>query len=140
MGSSLGGLISLHIADTYPDRYDFVASLSGTLGWGRFGQENPVMEEIYVAAGHRDFAIYVDSGGDDGGDGCDDADGDGFVEDDPNDGDNYCANRAFADAMAGNGYTWEQDLWHWHDAGAEHNEAAWAGRVDMPLSIFLSLD
>ena len=39
MGTSLGGLISLAIADRYPDAYDFCASLSGTLGWGAYDPE-----------------------------------------------------------------------------------------------------
>ncbi|MBT3220402.1 MAG: alpha/beta hydrolase [Proteobacteria bacterium] len=142
MGSSLGGLISLYIAHLYPDEYDFAGSLSGTLGWGRFGKSNtgPVMEELYLGGGVRSFVIYVDSGGDDGDGYCDDVDGDGYVEDDPDDGDNFCVNRSFADAMANTGYTWDSNLFHWWDAYAEHNEPAWAARVGLPLSLFLTLD
>ncbi|MBN2798168.1 MAG: alpha/beta hydrolase [Deltaproteobacteria bacterium] len=139
MGSSLGGLISLSIADLYPGAYDFAGSLSGTLGWGRFGLDNPTVQELYLAAGVRETVLYVDSGGDDGGDGCTDPDGDGFFEDDPNGADNYCESRQFVDAMADQGYTWEQDLFHWWQPQAEHNEAEWAARVDRPLEIFLSL-
>ncbi len=140
MGSSLGGLISLYTAHLHPEDYDFAGSLSGTLGWGRYGTSNPVMEELFLAEGHRPFTLYVDSGGDDGGDGCADPDGDGFPEDDPNTSDNYCDNRHFADALAEAGYTWEQDLFHWWDEGAPHNEAAWAARVHLPLEVFTSLD
>jgi hypothetical protein len=139
MGSSLGGLISLTIADLYPDDVDFVASMSGTLGWGKFELDNPVIEEAYVAAGVRDFVVYVDSGGSQGSDGgCFDPDDDGFPEDDPDDADNYCMNRHFADALAENGYTWDVDLIHWHEPGAGHNEAAWGARVERPLELFLS--
>jgi hypothetical protein len=140
MGSSLGGLISLYTAHRDPAAWDFAASLSGTLGWGRFGATNPTMEELFVAEGHRGFVIYVDSGGDDGGDGCDDVDGDGAVEDDPNDADNYCTNRAFADAMAASGYAYEVDLFHWWEPGATHDEAAWAARVEQPLGIFVAME
>jgi hypothetical protein len=140
MGSSLGGLISLYIAHAYPGEFDFVASLSGTLGWGRFTLENPTIQELYIGAGVQSTVIYVDSGGDDGGDGCDDGDGDGFVEDDPNDSDNYCVNRAFADEMALFGYTWNVDLFHYHEPGAAHAEPAWADRVWRPLDIFVGLE
>ena len=84
--------------------------------------------------------VFVDSGGSDGGDGCTDPDADGLPEDDPNQSDNYCTNRQFADALSGAGYTWNTDLYHWHEVDAPHNEAAWAARVDRPLGIFLSLD
>ena len=43
LGSSLGGLISFHIADRHEDAYDFAASMSGTMGWGSFGVQNPTM-------------------------------------------------------------------------------------------------
>jgi len=140
MGSSLGGLISLYIAHLYPEDYDFAGSLSGSLYWGKAGLTNLTMEELYEAAGKRDFAIYVDSGGSDGGDGCTDPNGDGLPADDPNDSDSYCATRHFADAMADLGYDWNTELWHWYEAEAEHNEIAWAVRVFRPLEIFLSLD
>jgi hypothetical protein len=140
MGSSMGGLVSLFVAHAYPGAFDFAASLSGTLGWGRFEEANPVIQELYTAAGHRDTVLYVDSGGDDGGDGCTDPDHDGFPEDDPNDGDNYCMSRAFAEAMADHDYTWNVDLFHWHEPGATHDEAHWAARVDHPLQIFIDLD
>jgi hypothetical protein len=140
LGSSLGGLLSLHIAHRYPDTFDFAGSLSGTLGWGRFVLEEPVMEELYVASGLRSTALYLDSGGGAGPDGlCQDLDGDGFVEDDPDDADNYCTTRSFADAMVGAGYTWDVNLWHWHEADAPHNEMAWADRVHRPIELFLSL-
>jgi hypothetical protein len=140
MGSSLGGLISLHVAQRYPGRYDFAASLSGTLGWGRFGLSEPTIEERWLGAPPLGTAVYVDSGGGPGGDGlCSDVDGDGVTEDDPDARDNYCESRQFADALAAAGYVWEQDLWHWWTPDAPHNEAAWAERVGMPLDRFLSL-
>jgi hypothetical protein len=122
LGSSLGGLVSL---------------MSGTLGWGRFAADGPVMEELWLDGGVRGPVVYVDSGGGDGGDGCSDPDRDGFPEDDPNSDDNYCENRQFADALAAAGYTWSVDLFHWHEPGAEHDELAWASRVALPLSLFL---
>jgi predicted alpha/beta superfamily hydrolase len=139
LGSSLGGLISLHINQLYPDEYDFVASMSGTLGWGRYNQNQTIMQELYLAFPADDTVLYVDSGGSDGDGVCQDQDGDGFVEDDPNNSDNYCVNRYFADAMADHGYEWNTTLHHWWEAGAPHNESAWAERVHRPLGIFVGL-
>ena len=137
LGSSLGGLISLHIADRYPGEYAFTASMSGTLGWGSIGAANETMIQRYAAAGHRDTVIYLDSGGSGS---CFDSDGDGTMDDDPSSSDNYCETAQLADTLVGQGYTHEQDLWHWWEPGALHNEAAWADRVGLPLSIFAALD
>ncbi len=139
LGSSMGGLVSLYVAHRYPDAFAFAGSLSGTLGWGRFGLENPTMQALYEGEGVQHTVLYVDSGGSDGGDGCSDPDGDGSFADDPNHTDNYCTNRQFADAMAELGYSWDVDLFHWHEAGATHDEAAWRARVHRPLEIFVGL-
>lgn len=136
MGSSLGGLISFHIAYQYPGEYDFAASLSGTMGWGSIGANNETMIERYAAAGHQGTALYIDSGGYGT---CFDADGDGIMDDDPESADNYCENIQLRDALVDVGYTYEVDLWHWHEYGAEHNEMAWAERVWRPLALFAAL-
>ncbi|MCA9663240.1 MAG: hypothetical protein KC486_33220 [Myxococcales bacterium] len=141
MGSSLGGLISFVIADLYPDDYDMVISMSGTVGWGSIGDgvNNPTILEIYEQAGKRPFAIYLDSGGGDGGMPCVDSDLDGIDDDDLAASDNYCENNQLRDALAGLGYTFDLDLWHWWEPDAPHNEAAWAARVGMPLTHFAGL-
>ncbi len=135
MGSSLGGLISLHIVDRFPSEFHFAASLSGTLGWGSIGLDNETMIERLQTAGLRDVALYVDSGGSGT---CYDDDGDG-IEDDGPDSDNYCENRQLANVLEGVGYTTGVDLWYWHEPDAPHNEAAWGARVFRPLSIFSNL-
>ena len=136
MGSSLGGLVSLLIADAQPGDWDAALSLSGTMGWGSIGAENETVLDRYAAAGLRDTAIFLDSGG---GGSCTDSDGDGLQDDAPDGQDNYCENRQLADQLAADGYTWDTDLWHWHEPGAPHTEAAWAARVDRPIGIFLGL-
>jgi pimeloyl-ACP methyl ester carboxylesterase len=136
MGSSLGGLISLHAGYRHPDSYDFVASLSGTVGWGSFGPHTgETVIERYADGGLQPFVVYLDSGGDGP---CSDLDGDG-IDDDGDGTDNYCENLQLRDALAGSGWTFEQDLFHWHESGAPHNEAAWAARVFRPLEIFAAL-
>ena len=135
MGSSLGGLISLVIADLYPDRYDMAISLSGTMGWGSLGLNNETIIERYAAAGKRDFAIYLDSGGDGP---CADADMDG-IEDDSPATDNYCENAQLRTMLEGLGWSEGSDLWYVHAPGAAHNEGAWALRVGGAMNDFAGL-
>ncbi len=139
LGSSLGGLISLHIAHRFAGEYDFVASLSGTLGWGRFGDvaaPEDLIEARWLAS-DPGGVVFLSSGGGPGGDGvCSDPDGDGTTEDDPDASDNYCETRQMADALAAAGRTWDADLFHWHAPGDPHNEAAWAELVSLPLERF----
>jgi hypothetical protein len=138
MGSSMGGLISLHVVLQQPSEWDYAASLSGTLGWGSIGASNPTVIDGFDDAGFIGVPIYVDSGGG-AGSGCVDSDGDGIYDDSPDATDNYCENRQFADLLAAEGWTWDTDLWHWHEPGAPHNEAAWAARVHRPVQLFEGL-
>jgi hypothetical protein len=142
LGSSLGGLISLHFADRHPSDYMFAASLSGTMGWGKIGENNQTIVERFAAHGHGKTALYLDSGGgfDDNGNQppCADTDGDG-VRDDVDLGDNYCENIQMRDTLAAAGYKFDTDLWHWWEPKAPHNEAAWKARVFRPLQIFSKL-
>lgn len=135
LGSSLGGLVSLEIAYRYPGVYRFAASMSGTLGWGSISLSNPTIIQKYVAKGHQATAIYLDSGG---GGTCADTDGDGTM-DDGDSTDNFCETNQMRDALAGLGYQFDVDLFHWHEPGAIHDEAAWAARVFRPLQIFQGL-
>jgi hypothetical protein len=134
VGSSMGGLASLHVAADRPGRWDVVLSLSGTLGWGRFGLNEASMHDLWAGPPRTDTVVYVDSGGGPGDRGCEDLDQDGLGEDDPDGTDNYCTNRAFADGLAARGWVWGDNLHHWHEPGAGHNEAAWAARLARPLS------
>ncbi|PCC75050.1 Putative esterase [Nannocystis exedens] len=136
MGSSLGGLISLAIADLYPHRYDMAISLSGTVGWGSLELHNETILETYEAAGKREFTIYIDSGGEGS---CVDADADGIEDDAPDSFDNYCENAQFDAILQSIGYTPEVDLFYVHAPGAMHNEAEWAARVGVPMQIFAGL-
>ncbi|MBK7826668.1 alpha/beta hydrolase-fold protein [Nannocystis sp.] len=136
MGSSLGGLVSLVIADLYPQRYAMAISLSGTMGWGSISLHNETMIERYAAAGKRDFAIYIDSGGQGT---CGDADMDGVDDDDPGAADNYCENAQLRDVLTGLGYSEGDDLWYVYEPGAMHNEDAWAQRVGVPMQQFVGL-
>lgn len=138
MGSSLGGLVSYHIADRHDGEYAFAASLSGTMGWGSIGPgvHNETMIQRYAARGKRATVLYLDSGG--GGKPCDDIDGDG-IDDDQGDDDNHCETEQMRRVLIENGYEEGKDLHSHYDAGAGHDEAAWAARVHRPLSVFAGL-
>lgn len=135
MGSSLGGLIAFAIADRFPDRYAMAISLSGTMGWGSIEMNNETMIERYAAAGHREFALYLDSGGVGT---CADMDADG-IEDDGDANDNYCENLQFKGVLEGIGYDEGTDLWYVHDPDGVHNEQFWAARVGAPMATFAGL-
>ncbi len=119
LGSSMGGLVSLHIAHRHPDVFGYAGSMSGTLGWGTFGLDNETMIERYAAAAPPDVVFYVDSGGagpcPDGG------------------SDNYCENVAFSDVLRSAGWQDDVDLFYRWSPGAGHNEAAWAARLSDAL-------
>lgn len=147
MGSSLGGLISLHIADRFPGQYTYAASLSGTLGWGKIGatSKSETMIERHKVHGHRSTILYIDSGGGDAGLSqqqneatCTDSDADG-IEDDNKIGDNACENAQMRETLIGVGYQLGVDVFHWWEAGAGHNEAEWRARVFRPMDLFSQL-
>ena len=153
MGSSLGGLVSLAIADRYPDDFDFAAGLSSTFGWGSFNNvgssdgDSTLIDRYRSAdgAGVRHTVLYVDSGGDNGG-GCIDADGDGINDDDGEADDNFCETKQMFDVLIEAGYTPDNNVFYVYDAGpggngdAEHNELAWGFRAaNNVLPLFGSL-
>lgn len=136
MGSSLGGLVSMVAALQHPNEYDMAISLSGTMGWGSMGVNGPTIIDDFSTQTHQDITLYLDSGGQGT---CVDTDGDGIWDDATDNADNYCENIQLRDVLESIGYTFDDDLWHWHEPGAQHNEAAWAARVFRPLAIFSSL-
>lgn len=118
MGSSLGGLVSFHIASKYPNTFDFVGAMSPTFWWG--GSDS-MLERYRAQPFMRRPKFYVDSGGSPGG------------------RDNHDAAKEMAGILDQAGYRWERDLWHWHEPDAAHNEMAWARRVWRPLKLFEGL-
>jgi hypothetical protein len=110
--------------------------MSGTMGWGKIGTTNQTMIERYAARGKGTTKLYLDSGGTQVA--CADTDGDG-IKDDVSGGDNYCENNQMRDTLAGLGYQFQTDLWHWWEPNAQHNEAAWAKRAWRPMQIFAGM-
>ncbi|MFK7988667.1 MAG: alpha/beta hydrolase [Sandaracinaceae bacterium] len=129
-GSSLGGLVSLYAALTRPDLARCVIAMSPTLGWGAYaaGPAPDALLSRWTARGAT--AVYLDSGGEGA---CSDPDGDG-VQEDAAPRDNLCVTNQLRDRLDMLGYAFDTDLFHWHEPGAEHNEAAWAARVPRALA------
>ncbi len=128
-GSSLGGLVSLYAALVRPGLAGCVIAMSPTLGWGAF-EAGRMDALIHRWTAHGPVAVYLDSGG---GGTCADADGDG-VQEDGDDSDNFCTTSQLRDHLDAHGYDFDVDLWHWHEPGARHDEAAWAARVPRALA------
>lgn len=128
-GSSLGGLVSLYGAEMHPELAGCVIAMSPTLGWGSF-EEGRMDALVSSWTAHGPVAIYLDSGG---GGTCADTDADG-VEDDGDFADNYCTTAQLRDHLDAIGYDFDVDLFHWHESGAPHNEAAWAARMPRALA------
>ena len=123
LGSSLGGLVSLYIAHAHPNAFGYAGSMSGTLAWGEFAAGNPTIIDRYRNGPPTGLDIYLDSGGARG------IECDGLWPTDPNvDHDNYCSTLAMRDLLTSNGWSRGDDLRYRWQAGAGHNERAWASR------------
>jgi len=136
MGSSLGGVISYVIKRRYPASYEFVASLSGTMGWGSIGDgiHNQTEIEAWAALGScPEGQFYLDSGGG-AGSGCVDADGDGIQDDTPDSGDNYCENVQMRDTLDALGCGTR--VTYVFAPGAQHQEGAWRARSPEIFQLF----
>lgn len=117
LGSSLGGLVSLYIAWSWPDRFGHAGSMSGTVGWGSFGARADTILDLFTSDPPAGLRIYIDSGGAEGL-GCPDGDSD-----------NYCDNVALAEGLRALGWDDDVDLFYRWEPDAPHNEAAWAARL-----------
>lgn len=60
-GSSLGGLVSMHLALTYPQTYGAAASLSGAFWPGQ--DTNTALRDLLPTFGKQPLSIYLDHGG-----------------------------------------------------------------------------
>jgi enterochelin esterase-like enzyme len=105
-GSSLGGLVSLYLGLRQPEIFGKIAALSPSVWWNervilRFAAAAPVqpLPRIWLDIGTREGPRIVDD-----------------VE-------------RFRDVLIGKGWQPERNLHYQRVEGAEHNEAAWAGRV-----------
>ena len=108
MGSSLGGLASLAIAQHRPDVFSMAGGVSSSFWWNNKGMLGKLPARVPVR-------FYLDAGTRD--DGLEDT-------------------TQMRDAMLKQGYRNGADLFYYADKGGGHNEKSWAARVDKPLAWF----
>lgn len=111
MGSSLGGVVSFHLAWRHPDVFGAAACLSSTFGW---------RDDFAARIESQDrppVRVYLDSGWPD---------------------DNYEATRHMRSRLAAHGFRDGVDLHYFVFPEATHDEKHWAMRAHLPLQLFFS--
>jgi predicted alpha/beta superfamily hydrolase len=119
-GSSMGGLISLHLAATHPDVFSMCAALSPSLWWGNESVLRRFKEDT---ARVKRVKFWIDTG-----------DQEGTTERSKQDGPRRV--RRLAELLKAAGLAEGRDYRSLVVEGGEHNEAAWAGRFDQVLLHF----
>ncbi len=109
MGSSLGGVVSLHLAWQWPEVFGNAACLSST-----FGYRDDLHERI-ESGPKRAIKVYLDSGW-------------------PRD--NYEATRSMLDTLRARGYRDGEDVFYLAFPYARHDERSWAMRAHIPFQFF----
>jgi predicted alpha/beta superfamily hydrolase len=112
-GSSLGGLVSLHLGIKYPHVFGKLAVLSPSIWWDR----KVILRNVRNLESKPELRVWIDVGT---------GEGDYAVKD----------AAVLRDALIARGWTLDGDLKYLEAEGAQHNELAWAERV-APVLRFL---
>lgn len=107
-GSSLGGLVSLHLGLTHPGVFRAIAALSPSVWW----DNRSILKSVDSFAALRHPRLWLDIGGREGRDALDDV-------------------RLLRDHLLAKG--WTDNLRYFEDRRADHSERAWAKRARMVL-------
>lgn len=128
IGSSLGGLLALHMGWNYPEAFGSVASMSPSLWWGRRGTITGLASGAPPNPRPR---IWIDAGTQE-------------TESDINDnGVNDLIDdlRTVRAVLLYHGYELERDLFYREVEGSHHDEASWSLRVgDVLRALFPKTD
>jgi predicted alpha/beta superfamily hydrolase len=108
MGSSLGGIASVVIAQHHPDIFSRAGGVSSSFWWNNKALITKMPARVPVK-------FYIDAGTKD--DGLEDT-------------------TQMRDAMLAQGYVAGADLLYFAAEGGSHNEKSWAARVEKPLTWF----
>jgi predicted alpha/beta superfamily hydrolase len=106
-GSSLGGLLTMHLGLRYPTVFNKLAVLSPSVWW----DSRVIVREVRSLHRKLPLRIWLDAGTREGDRVCEDA-------------------RLLRDALIEKGWTLDSDLKYFEAEGAEHNEQSWGSRVD----------
>jgi predicted alpha/beta superfamily hydrolase len=109
-GSSLGGLLTMHLGLRYPTAFGRLALLSPSVWW----DDRVLLREVDALPGKLPAKIWLDAGTAEGTDTIENA-------------------RALRDALVAKGWTIGDDLAYLEEQGGEHNEHSWSLRVDRVL-------
>ena len=116
-GSSLGGLVSLYLALKYPQTFGRVLVVSPSVWW----DDKMIVREVEALKKRPRLRVWLDMGTKEGG----------------NEAEEHTRNaRDLRDALVRKGWKDGSDLKYFEAEGAEHNERAWAARVE-PMFRFL---
>lgn len=108
MGSSLGGIASVAMAQRHPDIFSKAGGVSSSFWWNNRALVTKIAARVPVR-------FYIDAGSRD--DGLEDT-------------------MLMRDAMLRQGYISGADLFFYSAEGGSHNEKSWAARVEKPLAWF----
>jgi predicted alpha/beta superfamily hydrolase len=112
LGVSLGGLAAFNLARLYRGTFDFAGSISGTLDWGRPGEQ---MIDIFRKQPPRKTVFYLDSG---------------------DVADNDQALARMVEAMKDAGHREGVTMWSHVQHGGRHSTPSFADRVGEPVKLF----
>ena len=112
-GSSLGGLLTMHLGLKYPTAFGKLAVLSPSVWW----DDRVILTEVEAISGKLPQRIWLDAGMREGEKTIADA-------------------RLLRDALVAKGWTLGEDLAYLEAEDGEHNEKSWAARV-APVLEFL---
>jgi predicted alpha/beta superfamily hydrolase len=115
-GSSLGGLVSLYLGLKYPDVFGLLAVVSPSVWWAN----NYIVKYVEAERKRSPVRIWLDIGTREGSN--------------AEEAQKTVANaRLLKEALIRKGWKPEKDLSYFEADGAEHNERAWAARVESIL-------
>jgi predicted alpha/beta superfamily hydrolase len=104
-GSSLGGLLTLHLGLRYPHAFSRLAALSPSVWW----DDKVLLREVESLPSKLNMRIWLDAGLDEG-------------------EDTLANTRALRDALVRKGWVVGEDLAYLEAPGGEHNERSWGAR------------
>jgi predicted alpha/beta superfamily hydrolase len=112
-GSSLGGLLTMHLGLRYPNVFGKLAVLSPSVWW----DDRVILRDVEAIPEKRGQRIWLDAGA---------REGERVIAD----------SRRLRDALVAKGWTLGEDLAYFEAPDGEHNERSWAARVG-PVLEFL---